>query len=102
PPLAGTQPPPNRNAIAPTQPVLAGIRSSGPGYLRRSGIQVDGQTTYALENRRGELLLYVTPEPGVNAEPHLNRLVELFGAIKEGGDVRGASHMYATRVVELK
>jgi hypothetical protein len=91
-----------RTGPAQLKPLVEGPRSSGPGYLRRAGVQIDGQTSYALENRAGDLLLYVTPEPGVNLEPHLNRLVELFGSIRTRGDVRGANHMYVSRVAPLK
>jgi len=101
PPLPGAS---SRVRVSTTRPASEpdGVRSSGPGYLRRAGIRVDGQTTYALENSRGDLLLYVTPEAGVNLETHINRRVELYGMIRNRGDVRGASHMYVGRVIELR
>jgi hypothetical protein len=76
--------------------------SSGTGYLRRSGFQIDGRQTYALETANGQLRIYVTAEPGVDLESHLNRHVELVGMFEMRGDVRGANYMRAARVLPVR
>src|SRR5262249_25487819 len=78
---------------------IAALPSQGTrGYLRRSGFQIDGLTTYALEDRRGDLLLYATAGPGVDLEPFVSQAVELQGSVRHRGDVRGGAHMTVTRV----
>lgn len=75
---------------------------SATGWLRRSGFQIDGKQTYALESNRGQLRVYVTAEPGVDLESYLNRPVEIFGSFEVRGDVRGAEYMRASRVMPLR
>ena len=77
----GSSPVGNPSAPAPPLPVLGSPQTSGSriapantptpgtrGYLRRSGFQIDGLTTYALEDRRGlvtvRLLLRCLRAPG--------------------------------------
>jgi len=106
--------PPDRN-LPPTPPLpktgtpvrtpAANVNSqqeSSAGWLRRSGLQIDGKPTYALENREGSLRLYVTAEPGVDLEPYVNKIVELHGVVRVRGDVRGGNHMTVAGVVLLK
>jgi hypothetical protein len=70
-----------------------GLQASGPGRLRRSGFQLDGRTTYAIENNRGDVLYYAVPQPGRTLEPFVDRIVELFGTVRVRPEVRGASVM---------
>jgi hypothetical protein len=79
-----------------------GWESSGLGWLRRSGFQIDGKQTYALETANGQLRVYVTADTGVNLEMHLNRQVELFGSFEVRGDVRGAQYMRVARVAAAR
>lgn len=74
------------------------VRGSGPGWLRRCGFLIDGQKAYALEQTQGNSRIYVTPAPGVNLEPHLNRLVELHGPMQTRPDLPGGAFMVAQRV----
>lgn len=55
------------------------LMTSGPGYLRRSAFQIEGQTAYVLENARGYPVVYAIGQPGLSLEPYINRQVELFG-----------------------
>lgn len=80
----------------------AGQQSTGPGWLRRSGFQIDRKQTYALESANGQLRVYVTAEPGIDLESHLNRPVELYGTFEIRGDVRGADYMRVMRIVPLR
>jgi hypothetical protein len=73
------------------------LQRSGAGRLRRSAWWLDGQPTYALEDAWGRLRMYVTAQPGVNLEPHLNRNVELFGSII----YRGYPPVYHIKVVQV-
>lgn len=75
----------------PAQPTSYGQRAlqpSGGGRLRFSGRCVDGARAYVLENSQGQLLMYVTAQPGLNLDFYVNRNVELFGAIVYRGDLR--------------
>jgi hypothetical protein len=79
-------------------PGAGSARGSGPGWLRRCGFLIDGQKAYALEQTPGNSRVYVTPAPGVNLEPYLNRLVELFGPMQIRPDLPGGAYMVAQRV----
>ena len=70
---------------------------SGPGRLRRAGRMLEGRTTYVLETNLGRPLFYVTPEPGVDLEPFINRTVELYGVSIYSGELR-ANYMRAEKV----
>lgn len=74
------------------------LRSSGVGWLRRTGFQIDNKPSYALINSNRQIMYYVTAEPGVNLAPYTERWVELFGAVEVRGDVRGADYMRVSRV----
>lgn len=51
------------------------------GRLRRASLRISGVQTYALENSQGQLQMYVTPQPGIDLEPWVNRYVYLTGRI---------------------
>jgi hypothetical protein len=95
--LASPGPP----APAPAQPGAScgpgGSCSAGSGRLRRAGRTVEDQRTYVLENSQGFPLFYVTPRPGIDLEPYLQRDVELFGPVIYRGDLR-ANFMTVTGV----
>ncbi|MFL5340298.1 MAG: hypothetical protein ACJ8F7_09110 [Gemmataceae bacterium] len=105
--IAGLSPPPplpgagNSSRIQPA-PQSNPERASGPGVLRRSAVRIDGVQAYALETPRGQLLYYVTPTPGLDLEPFVGQRVELMGTTRIRGDVRGADHLTATRVFDLR
>jgi uncharacterized protein YraI len=58
----------------------------GPGLLRLAGRGIDNQRAYALEDR-GQLLMYVTAQPGVNLESYVGRIVSLYGPMVYRGDL---------------
>ncbi|MBL8794296.1 MAG: hypothetical protein JNM56_10350 [Planctomycetia bacterium] len=110
-------PPPN---YPPTQPVQPGSQSqavgygprpaapptppgqtTAPGRLRRAGFFVDGKQAYVLEDSQGRPVLYVTAQPGVNLEVHLNRIVILAGPIVYRGDLR-TNYVVATGVTPMQ
>jgi hypothetical protein len=74
------------------------LRSSGVGWLRRTGFQIDNKPSFALINSNRQIIYYVTAEPGVNLGPYVERWVEMFGAVEVRGDVRGADYMRVSRV----
>jgi hypothetical protein len=53
----------------------------GPGLLVRSTQPVNGQQAYALDLGKGQPLLYVLPQPGVNLDSYVNRTVWLAGPV---------------------
>jgi hypothetical protein len=74
--------------------------SSGPGWLRRAGRNVDYQPTYVLENSQGIPRFYIIPQAGLQLEPYLHRNVEVFGPTVYRGELR-ANLMTAVRIKEL-
>jgi hypothetical protein len=72
----------------------------GPGLLRVAGRMVDYRRAYVLEDSRGQVLMYVTPQAGVDLEGYVNRVVSLYGPMSYRGDLR-ANYMTATRVTPL-
>jgi hypothetical protein len=77
-------------------------RSSGVGWLRKTGFQIDDKPSYALMDANRRIMFYVTGEPGVNLSPYLERWVELFGTTEVRGDVRGADYMRVSRVTLVR
>jgi SH3-like domain-containing protein len=65
------------------------VRQSPPGQLRPAGQSIDGKRTYVLISPSGELLAYVTAEPGVDLEPYLNRNIQVTGPLGYHMGVRG-------------
>src|SRR5262249_19668491 len=93
---------PARLRPRPAGPPANNLRSTGGGILRRAGFNIDNRPTYALLARNGVVAFYVTPEPGINLEPYVERPVDLHGYIEVRGDVRGADYMRVVRVYLLR
>jgi hypothetical protein len=74
-----------------------GMQRSGPGWLRRSAWWLDGQPTYALVDSQNRVRMYVTPQPGLNLGPLVDRGVDLTGTIVYRGDLR----QYQMRAVQV-
>lgn len=74
---------------------------SAPGRLRRAGFFVDGKQAYVLEDSQGRPVMYVTAQPGVNLEMHLNRIVTLTGPTVYRGDLR-TNYLAATGVTPMQ
>jgi hypothetical protein len=70
------------------------------GRLRLAGRSLDYKRTYALENSQGQLLSYVTAQPGINLETYLNHNVEVCGPGCYRADAR-ANYLTACRVSPL-
>lgn len=112
PAVGGPANPPLPGASSNSQPAHLGVanpnanrntlRSSGVGWLRRTGFQIDNKPSYALINSNRQIMYYVTAEPGVNLGPYLEHWVELFGAVEVRGDVRGADYMRVSRINLVK
>ena len=68
--------------------------ASGPGWLRRSGILIDGKTAYALEDNQGQLRYYlISAGPGLNLETFLNRPVDVTGNMVQRSDLSGGGYL---------
>jgi hypothetical protein len=62
---------------------------SPPGHLRLAPFRLAGRPVYALENSQGEVLLYATPEPGINLDSWLYRgVVYIGGPLTYDGTLR--------------
>ena len=46
--------------------------------------------------------MYVTPQPGLNVEPYVNRCVELFGPMVARADLAGGGQMSVGRLHLLR
>jgi len=77
---------------------VAQLQNSGPGVLRACGFAIDGMAAYVLENNRDGTRLYVTAQQGVNLQPYLGNMVELYGPMVYRGDIRGGNYMRVARV----
>ncbi len=95
----GSPPPP---AGVPNSPVpTLEPQAIGPGLLRVAGRMVDYRRAYVLEDSRThDVIMYVTPQQGVDLESYANRLVSLYGPMVYRGDLR-ANYMTAMRVTPL-
>jgi hypothetical protein len=82
------------NPVNPVPPPAApaassGSVASGPGWLRRSGVPIDGRPAYVLEDDRGQPRYYLLAQPGLNLEFFANRYVEVFGPMVPRTDMAG-------------
>lgn len=90
-------------AYAPPPPVnTSPVVTSGPGWLRRTSFQIDGKPAYVLEDNAGQFRMYVTPQPGLNMEPYINRCVQLFGPMVARADLAGGGQMSVGRLHLLR
>jgi len=96
--------------VAPPPPLNTGIgnwpagvlMTSGPGTLRRSAFQIDGQPAFVLEDSRGYPRIYVVAQPGLNLEPFVNRSVEMFGPITNRSELTNGGFMTVTKLHLLR
>jgi hypothetical protein len=94
PPLA---PAPANASISPAP--IGTAQWSAPGWLRRTGFNINYQMTYALESSQGQPRLYVTAQPGTNAnlEQYVNRNVMVYGPTWYDGTLKN-NYMTASQV----
>jgi hypothetical protein len=98
-PVAPASPPP---VAAPASTAAAGTVASGPGWLRRSGVQIDGRPAFVLENNGGQLRYYLLAQPGLNLELFLNRPVEVFGPMVQRSELAGGGYVSVNRLHLLR
>jgi hypothetical protein len=88
-----------------SQAVGYGVRpaaqTTNPGRLRRAGFYVDGKQAYVLEDSQGHPQVYATPQPGVDLDGFVNKIVTLSGVIVYRGDLR-FNYVTVTQVLALR
>jgi hypothetical protein len=75
---------------------------SGAGWLRTTGFVIDYKQTYALESSEGQPRLYVTAQPGTDAnlQQYVNKTVNLYGPTWYRGDVKN-NYMTVSKVLAV-
>jgi hypothetical protein len=91
-------PPPTTTSASPP----ANSISTGPGWLRRTGILLDGQPAYVLEDNRGQPKYYLMPLPGKSLEPFVNRPVEASGPVVQRPDFVGGRYISVYAVYSVR
>ena len=71
----------------PAAATSGGAMASGPGWLRRTGVLIDGRPAYVLEDDRGQPRYYLLAQSGLNLEYFANRYVEVFGTTVQRPDL---------------
>jgi hypothetical protein len=103
-PAGSSGPPPQTqqaNYQARPDPAAVGpLLRSDPGQLRVAGRGVDGKQTYVLISGQGQLLMYITAQPGLDLGPYLDRNVQVTGPLVYRMDLR-AYHMSAQQVTPV-
>jgi hypothetical protein len=85
--------------VRPT-PEPSAAMSQRIGRLRRAPFHVDQKPAYALDDEKGEPVLYVTAQPGVNLDAFLNKRVEIVGHEKYRPEMYHKNHMIVEQVRE--
>ncbi len=88
----------------PPSPAAGGTISSGPGWLRRTGILIDRKPAFVLEDSRGQPRYYLLAQPGLNPglESFVNRPVEVFGPLVQRPDLAGGGYLSVNRLHLLR
>jgi hypothetical protein len=100
--ITGASPGASLRPNLPAAPTNNALRSSGVGWLRKTGFQIDDKPSFALIDANRRIMYYVTGDAGVNLAPYVERWVELFGVAEVRGDVRGADYLRVSRVMLVK
>ena len=97
-PIGAAAPPPTTVSASP--PSI----SSGPGWLRRTGLLIDGQTAYVVEDNRGQRKYYVLGQQGLypGLESYVNRPVEVYGPMVQRTDLAGGGYISVNRIQYLR
>jgi hypothetical protein len=98
PPAVSSAPAPGANAPP------AGSIASGPGWLRRTGILIDGKPAFVLEDNRGQPKYYLLGQPGLNPDldAFANRPIEVFGTVVPRTDLVAGSYLAVYRIQPLR
>lgn len=75
---------------------------SGPGWLRRTAVTIEGRTAYALEDNQGKLRYYLLAQSGLDLQTFLNRPVEVFGPLIPRNDLVGGGYISVGRLHLLR
>jgi hypothetical protein len=89
-------------APPPANSIPAGSTSSGPGWLRHTGMLIDGRTAYVLEDNRGQARYYLLPLSGQTLEPYVNRIVDVTGPFVPRADFGGGGYISVNRVQQVR
>lgn len=81
-------------------PEPSGAPTQRIGRLRRAPFSVDQKPAYALDDEKGEPILYVTAQPGVNLDAFLRKRVEISGPEKYRPEMYHKNHMIVEQVRE--
>src|SRR5205814_3931930 len=97
-------PPPVSPAPGPVSAAspAGGSISSGAGWLRRTGVTVDGKAAFVLEDDRQQPRYYALAQPGLSFEPYVNKRVELFGTLVQRPDLAGGGYLSVSRLHLLR
>jgi hypothetical protein len=103
--LVSAAPPAVSAAPAPvTAASQTGSISSGPGWLRRTSVRIDGKPAYVLEDSRQQPKYYLLAQPNLypGLESFVNRPVEVFGSLVQRPDLAGGGYLAVTRLHLLR
>jgi hypothetical protein len=97
-----TPAPPTPVAAYTPPPALPVTVASGPGWLRRSGVAINGQAAYVLEDNVGRVRYYMVAQPGLNMDVFVNKPVEVFGPLVAKADLAGGGYISVGRLHLLR
>lgn len=99
--LLMNNPPPN-GAPAPQTGVQSPNVTSGPGWLRRTPVAIDGRQAFALEDNYGKLRYYLVAQNGLDLNNFLNRPVEVIGPFISRIDIANGGYISVGRLHLLR
>jgi hypothetical protein len=101
-PGALTGNPAQPSAAAPKTATQTPTVGSGPGWLRRSSVVIDGRPAFVLDDNSGQLRYYLVGQPGLDLSMFVNRPVEVFGAFIPRNDLAGSGYISVGRLHLLR
>ena len=94
--------PPPKGAPAPQTGAQSPNVNSGPGWLRRTPVSIDGRQAFALEDNYGKLRYYLVAQNGLDLNHFLNRPVEVFGPFISRIDIANGGYISVGRLHLLR
>jgi hypothetical protein len=94
--------PPKSGGAAPLTGAQAANVASGPGWLRRSSIVIDGRPAFVLEDNQGQLRYYLIGQTGLDLNTFVNRPVEVFGPFLSRSDLANGGYISVGRLHLLR
>jgi hypothetical protein len=76
--------------------------TSGPGWLQRTGVLIDGRPALVLVDNRGQGRYYAMPVAGQSLDSFVGRSVELTGPFVRRSDIAAGGYISVTRVQILR